>query len=436
MNKITITLDEFFNPTKKATEEKVDLLTPHQKETMENIFQAFEEGNKSVILTGSAGTGKTFLVAAFIEEFYKRHQKKGIVYVTAPTNKAVSILMEKAGGHLPWYFKYVTIHKALNWKRFINPENGEWVFKTNPTAKTPPFNKGILRVVDEASMVDSAILEDIKKSTNILTLYVGDKKQLPPINEDESPVFLEDYPNFELLEIIRQKEGNQIINLSQNLQYLGLEKDNLILDKGYHFDRDYNCCVDKVLEDIDNTRYLAWTNVSVNTFNKNIRQRLYGSPSKIELGELLILAQPYENYWTNYELKVKSLEVREKDFYITKDKKVSFYVYIINSNIYAIHESSEKDFYTILKSLKKDAVDGNISWASYYTFTESFLKFNYLYGITVHKSQGSTYKKTIINVNDLNLNTNRKEKERLWYTAITRASDKITLYKSPFKSSF
>ena len=82
MNKITITLDEFFNPTNKAIEEKVDLLTPHQKETMENIFQAFEEGNKSVILTGSAGTGKTFLVAAFIEEFYKRHQKKGIIYVT------------------------------------------------------------------------------------------------------------------------------------------------------------------------------------------------------------------------------------------------------------------------------------------------------------------------------------------------------------------
>jgi len=42
--------------------------------------------------------------------------------------------------------------------------------------------------------------------------------------------------------------------------------------------------------------------------------------------------------------------------------------------------------------------------------------------------QGSTYKETIINLKDVDRNFNRKEKTRLLYTAITRASDKVNFY--------
>ena len=46
--------------------------------------------------------------------------------------------------------------------------------------------------------------------------------------------------------------------------------------------------------------------------------------------------------------------------------------------------------------------------------------------------QGSTYTQTIINMKDLERNFNKKEKTRLWYTAITRASNKIIFYNPPF----
>ena len=42
--------------------------------------------------------------------------------------------------------------------------------------------------------------------------------------------------------------------------------------------------------------------------------------------------------------------------------------------------------------------------------------------------QGSTYKKVILNVGDLNRNFNQIEKQRLFYTAITRASELLILY--------
>lgn len=42
--------------------------------------------------------------------------------------------------------------------------------------------------------------------------------------------------------------------------------------------------------------------------------------------------------------------------------------------------------------------------------------------------QGSTYKQAIVNVKNINLNKNKTEKERLFYTAVTRAAQLLILY--------
>ena len=42
--------------------------------------------------------------------------------------------------------------------------------------------------------------------------------------------------------------------------------------------------------------------------------------------------------------------------------------------------------------------------------------------------QGSTFEKTIINIKNINFNQDASEKERLLYTAITRASELLILY--------
>ena len=56
---------------------------------------------------------------------------------------------------------------------------------------------------------------------------------------------------------------------------------------------------------------------------------------------------------------------------------------------------------------------------------------SYSYAMTVHKSQGSTYKAVVINKNDLNFNRDKYENKRLWYTAITRAAKKVIIYTPP-----
>ena len=84
-------------------------------------------------------------------------------------------------------------------------------------------------------------------------------------------------------------------------------------------------------------------------------------------------------------------------------------------------------------------------WRDYYAFKEACLlltniinpmngtimfsrDLDYGFSLTSHKSQGSTYKQAIINIKNIEMNPNKKEKKRLLYTAITRASDLVILY--------
>ena len=71
-----------------------------------------------------------------------------------------------------------------------------------------------------------------------------------------------------------------------------------------------------------------------------------------------------------------------------------------------------------------------IDWKDYYDFKEGFADMKYNHAITVHKSQGSTYKQAIVNIKNIGLNKNKTERTRLLYTAVTRASKLLILYKT------
>jgi len=98
-------------------------------------------------------------------------------------------------------------------------------------------------------------------------------------------------------------------------------------------------------------------------------------------------------------------------------------------DIIVIHEDSEKEYKNLVKELSLKAKIAEIGWKDYYEFIEQFADLTYNHAITVHKSQGSTYKQVIVNIDNLNINPNKKELLRLLYTAITRASELLILYK-------
>ena len=424
-------------------------LTLHQEDILNQSLSILDNGNRLVI-TGKAGTGKTTLVQFLLKELKAREGrgfKKSIC--SAPTNKAVKVLKSKIGVKVSENY-FQTTHSALKLKRNINYRTGAITFKpSNNYNGDAPLKWVSILIIDEASMLNSKLLEYIEQfSRNIKVVFIGDEAQLPPVGEPHSPVFYSDYPTLELTEIIRQKEGNPIIELSRDLSIIKTKKEKRTSIGGYIFTENLNHVLSTLahINGTDELKYLAWTNREVDFINAQVRKLIYGNPAKIEIGESLIFNAPYGDYFTNEEIKVnevKVITINKVAFsainpnYNTSnlgaspkiEKKISIKLYIINGSISVIHEDSESTYKDIIKEMKSLIAAKLLSWIDYFNFIESFADIKYNHAITVHKSQGSTYKQVIINVRDLNFNKNREERDKLFYTAITRAENLVVLYR-------
>lgn len=433
-------------------------LTQHQQEKSEESLKILSEGNR-LLIKGSAGVGKTFMVNMLIKELARRYAplENQYVYCSAPTNKAVAVLRDKV--EQLENLSFITTHAALKLKRQIDYKTGDISFKPDFDEKYPPLKGVKVLVIDETSMINSELLDYIEEHAtrnNTKVVFIGDDKQLNPVGETVSPVFVKGYPEVELTEIVRQKGGNPIIDLSRNLRHVSSKVDNRTDIGGYIYSQDKERVIETLaaVNGTDDLKYLAYTNREVDTINKLVRERIYGSPKKIEEGETLVFNAPFgDKYFTNEEVLVKRSAIQEKEFLYMVERlfgsaddvyeKVTLKYYSINyttnvipgtneeviiDDIIVIHEDSEEDYKAVVKQMKDLAKAGIIAWVEYYGFIEQFADMKYNHAITVHKSQGSTYKKAIVNVRNININQIPVEKQRLLYTAVTRASELLILY--------
>jgi len=430
-------------------------LTVHQLEKLEESLKILEKSDR-LLISGSAGVGKTYLVNELIGRLSAQSKNKKI-FCSAPTNKAVAVLKGKVEERNN--LEFTTVHSALKIKRQVNFKTGAITFKPNFSDKYPPL-KGIgLFIIDESSMLSSELLKYVEEqaiSNKCTVIFIGDQKQLNPVGEEVSPVFVKNYPEVELTEIIRQGAGNPIIDLSRNLNIIADRCDNRVDNKGYLFSNDVSQVVETLaaVNGTDELKYLAWTNKEVDLINKLVRVRIYGAnPKKVELGETLVFDEPYkEEYYTNQEIKVETVAVKEKQFfypagrargvfdavttyspiklkYYSVNNKISEQSGLIVDNVIVIHEDSQAAYDKLLANLRSMCKARVIPWVDYYKFKEGFASLKYNHAITVHKSQGSTYSQTIVNIKNPGLNKNKTERTRLLYTAITRASKLLILYR-------
>ena len=366
------------------------------------------------------------------------------IMCSAPTHKALSVIRTKVKVD---EVKFTTIHSALHYRSITDKQTGERVFKSVPNKNWPPLNHIDYWVIDEASMVDSNMVQTIEEcalAQNTTVIFVGDGKQINPVGEDDSPIFHQDYAEVELTEIIRQGEGNPIIYLSRNLSRIW-DKTPLVInsDEGQPEGYLYTQNLAKIIEELakvngtDEFKYLAWSNREVDKINALVRHRIYGDyPAKIELGESIVFDAPYGDYNTNEVVKVEDLyKYTKTETVILADnlkekvtEEVKFVVYCINKNILVLDDSSLPLFKRYAAIMNKNCKQNLLTFEERNKFLASFASFKYNHALTVHKSQGSTYKTTVLNIRDISFNQNEKEKQRLFYTGITRASDLLILY--------
>lgn len=144
-----------------------------------------------VVITGGAGSGKTYTLKSIVDEFSGRGHNA--IVLCAPTGKAARRITESVGRSA------ATIHRTLGYRG-----GDTWNFnRMNPLAAD-------LVVVDEFSMVDVSLawrlLQAIDWSRTAVVL-VGDPNQLPPIgagNVLRDVINSADVPVIRLNQVVRQ----------------------------------------------------------------------------------------------------------------------------------------------------------------------------------------------------------------------------------------
>ena len=73
-----------------------------------------------------------------------------------------------------------------------------------------------LIIIDESSMISSKLwnlLKQIVVKHNLKIIFVGDNAQLNPVNEEESLIFSKVYNKAELIQVMRTKSYNPVMDL-------------------------------------------------------------------------------------------------------------------------------------------------------------------------------------------------------------------------------
>jgi len=304
----------------------LDSLNSDQRTAFEELRDfIYDKGDDSVyVLKGWAGTGKTycvsFLVRYALEVIHPTHNWYKIG-VTGPTNKSVRVI-KKTSGLRNNRVTFQTIHKLLGLTEKIT-NDGKQEFVNQGDFK-PQINSVKLLIIDEVSMLNDDLFQEVLKYRGkIKIICMGDPAQIPPVGRPDCIPFREELADgyriktLDLKQIMRQKEGNAIIDSSViirkdlysnkiaidnktklNEDGEGIEFLNLNLPdtrKGFSDILRQYFVTDEFKKDSEYAKIIAWRNKTVATMNGIIRKTIYGDESekaKILIGEKLIANNP------------------------------------------------------------------------------------------------------------------------------------------------
>ena len=279
-----------------------------------------------MILRGSAGTGKTSLSGAIVRTLQSIRQK---VMLLAPTGRAAKVFSLNSG--TPAY----TIHRRIYREKSFSGVDGQFNLNDNLFTDT-------LFMVDEASMVanmglggmnfgSGCLLDDlvhfVYQGRNDRLMLIGDKAQLPPVGEEESPALnaamLQGYGltvyECDLNEVLRQSKQSGILynatmirqmithdditqlpkirftDFSDIRQMPGAELIEALADSYHHVG-------------LDDTIVVTRSNKRANIFNQGIRNMVLDREEELSQGDILMIVKN-NYYWMEEERK----KIKEKD---------------------------------------------------------------------------------------------------------------------------
>ena len=430
------------------------------------------------VLSGFAGTGKTFLSMRFLAEA----DALGLCWtVAAPTHKAVDVLrqhLQRAGLRATWYPS--TLHRLLRLK-LRRHHDLELCQETAQTARS--LESLALVLIDEASMLDSSLLEITLRCAHPFStrlIFVGDPAQLPPISEAVSPVFSGlKARSVALTQVVRH--SGAVLRLASGLRSGALPCEAppampTLESQGSRvafWERTaWLGAAQTALrrsaeaQDPNLARILCYTNRSLERLVPIARRAVHGdeADSKPVLpGEMLITRgavmgpacrEPSEAagdgelvLGSNRELKVLEVEPELCDLSAFGAAAPTAAIETFNLRVHTgegefrlrlmppIASKARGELEATLRGLRSQALAADKGqarwiWRHYFQIRDAFAPLGPASVLTVHRSQGSTFGEVFVD-GDVFTPVDLMLRRRLIYVAVSRASKAVALMAQP-----
>ena len=289
-------------------------------------FMTDRDERAVMILRGSAGTGKTSLAGAIVRTMQELRQK---VTLLAPTGRAAKVFSLNANQPA------ATIHRSIYREKAFTGLDGKFNLNVN-------LFHDRLFMVDEASMISLAsnnstfgsgcLLDDliqfVYNDRNCRMLLVGDKAQLPPVGEEESPALRSDVLRAygltvyecDLNEVLRQSQNSGILYNATVIRQMITHDEVTQLPK-IRFNGFADISIvpgDELIErlassysevGIDETMVITRSNKRANVFNQGIRNMVLGREEELTTGDMLMVVK---NKYKNAPSSLPSEHGKEK----------------------------------------------------------------------------------------------------------------------------
>ncbi|WP_159020475.1 ATP-dependent RecD-like DNA helicase [Algibacter sp. L3A6] len=441
----------------------------------EFIFKS--DKNALYLLKGYAGTGKTTIVGAIVNNLWKA--KKSAVLM-APTGRAAKVIANYSGKEA------FTIHKKIYFPKKDAGGGVKFVLQPNK-------HKNTIFIVDEASMIpdtpsesklmeNGSLLDDLMQYVyaghNCKLLLIGDTAQLPPVKLDISPALDEntlalnynkEVTRMELDEVVRQGQDSGIlVNATILRDVLAREmydyfkfdlngfKDIVRLVDGYEIMDAINDAYSELGN--EETAIIVRSNKRANMYNQQIRSRILFNENELSAGDYLMVVK--NNYfWLKptteagfiangdiievleifsiqelYGFRFAEVKVRMVDYPKMQPFETVLLLDTIEAETPSLpYDESNRLYQEVMKDFENET-------SKYKKFLKvksnkhfNALQVKFSYAITCHKSQGGQWNTVFVEQPYLP-NGIDKDYLRWLYTAATRAKEK--LYLIGFKDEF
>ena len=439
-----------------------------------DVFERFMTDSDErcvMILRGSAGTGKTSLASVIVRTLLDLQYK---ISLLAPTGRAAKVFSLTSGQPA------ATIHRSIYRERTFAGLDGKFNLNAN-------LYRNRLFMIDEASMISltsvnstfgsGCLLDDliqfVYNERNCRMLLIGDKAQLPPVGEAESPALRADVLaayglkvyECDLNEVLRQSQDSGILynatiirQMITHDQATALPKIRL---KGF---ADISIVPgDELIESlstsyaevgIDETMVITRSNKRANIFNQGIRNMVLGREEELTTGDMLMvvknkykekqaeglsfiangdraIVRSVRNVRELYGFRFADVTLSFPDYDNTEEDMIVILDTLTTEAPALTHEQNEQLFQQVLADyadvpLKSDRMK-KIREDDYY----NALQVKFGYAITCHKAQGGQWAHIYLDQGYMTDEMLTPDYIHWLYTAFTRATEHLYLVNWP-----